>query len=119
MYWTCGLGRPVKLVRLLFASLFLGGCSIQTHDATLDAYRLNENLGPATERVKQQAAKDLACNHLTANVLSGKNVEGAPLGPVWRDYRLQVTGCNKQAVYQIQCWGDRNCLKARQVPDIR
>jgi hypothetical protein len=87
------------------------GCAIVAHDAAFDHYRLQENLKPAEALVQQLARSDLACGRIQTRELSSKIAEGAPLGPVWRDYTIQASGCGKSATYAIQCEGDHDCMK--------
>ncbi len=103
--FPAGLNR----IFLLLAPLTLAGCAIQAHDAAFDRYRLAENLKPAEVLAKKLAITDLNCTHIKTQELSGKNVEGAPMGPVWRDYIIQTTGCGRAKNYVIQCEGDSDC----------
>jgi hypothetical protein len=96
---------------LLCLAAILLGCAVEEHDARLDRYDLQETLTPAENLAKGIAAKDLGCAALTAKELSGKTAEGAPLGPVWRDYEVLVTGCGKSQAYMIQCEGDGTCFE--------
>ena len=91
--------------------LLVQGCAIVAHDAALDRYRLQENLPPAEVLAQQLARSDLACGQIQTRELSSKIAEGAPLGPVWRDYTIQASGCGKSTTYAIQCEGDHTCLQ--------
>lgn len=100
-----------RQVCLLIPLVVQAGCAIQAHDARLDQYRLRENLTPAESLAKGLAIKAYGCENMTARELSGKLAEGAPLGPVWRDYEIQVSGCGHSQTYLIQCEGDSTCFE--------
>lgn len=108
---TPGLAVAI-LPRILWPLMLAAasGCAIQAHDAELDSYRLAENLKPAEVLAKKLAIQDLDCPKIVAKEVSAKITEGAPLGPVWRDYTIRTTGCGKTRDYAIQCEGDSNCL---------
>lgn len=99
---------PKLLWPLMLATV--SGCAIQAHDAELDRYRLEENLKPAEVLAQKLATRDLDCPKIEAREVSAKITEGAPLGPVWRDYTIRTSGCGKTRDYTIQCEGDSNCL---------
>ncbi len=105
-----GISR-IRCIQILLFSVWLPlqGCGIQAHDAALDRYRLAENLKPAEVLVKKLAMSDLNCANIQTQELSGKNTEGAPMGPVWRDYTIQASGCGKTKNYAIECEGDSDC----------
>ena len=98
------------------AVAMLSGCALESHDAHLDAGAI-ARYRPAAERVTQKmASSDLACPEVETSVVSRKDVEGAPLGPVWSDFRIEARGCGKTAQYIVQCKGPRDgsCFVNRQ-----
>ena len=99
-----------KRILLVQAFLFVSACGIVRHDAEIDQIRLAENSGVAQQLVRQQAMADLACPKVVTKVLSGTNTEGAPLGPVWRDFTIEATGCGNTRSYAIQCQGESTCF---------
>jgi hypothetical protein len=93
------------LTTVLCVSAALTGCSMTDHDAKLDQKQTHKDKPLAESTAKQQAISDLACEQITTTILSRKNVEGAPLGPVWSNYTIATQGCGKSATYLITCKG--------------
>lgn len=88
---------------LIVVPIYLGGCTIMKHDQALDQKTLADDLGPAEALAHKQAINDLSCSNLKTDEIAAKNTEGAPLGPVWTNFEIQVSGCNKVKTYKIQC----------------
>jgi hypothetical protein len=81
-----------------------------THDASLDQRMLSVELTPAERLAKEQGTGDLNCNSLSAKEISSMKSEGAPMGPVWSCYDIQVSGCGKVRKYEIQCQDGGGCI---------
>jgi hypothetical protein len=101
-------------VAMLFsANVFLSACSVIQHDHAQDKRVLADDLGPAEALAHQLAQKDLVCSSLKTDELSAKNAEGAPLGPIWSNFTIQVSGCGKTKTYKIQCETESMCFNAK------
>ena len=98
---------------LIVVPMSLGGCAILKHDQALDQKTLADDLGPAEALAHRQAITDIGCSNLKTDKLAAKNTEGAPLGPVWTNFEIQVSGCNKVKTYKIQCEIGPNCFLAK------
>lgn len=93
------------LALLAMGILCLSGCSWVSHDEALDKRQI-KNDQPAAEDVARSLARaELDCKQVTDQVLSRKDVEGAPLGPVWSVYQISAQGCGKSSTYTITCKG--------------
>lgn len=98
---------------LIVVPMSLGGCTIMKHDQALDQKTLVDDLGPAEGLAHKQAITDLGCSNLKTDEVAAKNAEGAPLGPVWTNFEIQVSGCNKVKTYKIQCEIGPNCFLSK------
>ena len=105
--------RDVLYPIVLSAGIFLSACGVMRHDATLDRKVLADDLTPAESLAHQLGQKDLSCNDLKTDELSAKNIEGAPQGPVWSNFVIQISGCGKVRSYKIQCELDGICFSAK------
>jgi hypothetical protein len=104
----------IFLTTVFVASTLIGsGCAVVKHDATIDKKVLADDLSPAEALAHKAAANDLGCRDLKTDELSAKNAEGAPWGPVWSNFEIQVSGCGKVKTYKIQCEGPPTCFLAQ------
>ena len=103
---------------LITSSMTLAGCAIIQHDKDLDRKMVSDDLGPAETLAHKQAVADLGCSNLKTNELSAKNNEGAPLGPVWTNFEIQISGCGKVKTYKIQCELQQMCFIANWNPRL-
>ena len=106
------LNRLIQSV-LITTSMTLAGCAIIQHDNDLDRKMVSDDLEPAEALAHKQAVTDLGCSNLKTNELSAKNSEGAPLGPVWTNFEIQISGCGKVKTYKIQCELQHMCFIAK------
>lgn len=92
------------------------GCALVANDAELDRETIRADQPLALRTARQQAATELGCQTIGTEILSRKDVEGAPLGPVWSNYLISATGCGKSATYLIECMGpkDGDCYEKRE-----
>lgn len=93
--------------------LLLGACAAVQHDATLDNRFLSHDLGSAESLAQRTGQKDLGCANVKTEELSARNVEGAPMGPVWANYRIRISGCGRETSYKIQCEAEYACFLAK------
>ena len=100
-------------ISLIGVPMILSGCAIMKHDQALDNKTLADDLAPAETLAHKQALADLNCANLKTDNLAAKNIEGAPLGPVWSNFEIQVSGCNKVKTYKIQCENGPICFLAK------
>ena len=98
---------------LLSLLSFLSACAAVRHDATLDQNFLSHDLTSAEGLAQHTGQKDLDCSSLTTEKLAAKNAEGAPMGPIWSNYLIRVSGCGKDKTYKIQCEGEYACFLAK------
>ena len=117
---SSSLGKPVRSLFLekkmtqpkLHWLGFLVGCGILCSSCALidedaDSDRLlNRNDRPEAERTaRERFSKDTGCPNPTLKILSVKDTEGAPMGPVWGNYSMDLKGCNHAKTYLIECKG--------------
>ncbi len=102
--------RMSVMVVLLTVAFFFNGCAIIQHDAEIDKKRLADDLIPAEALAHQLGQKDLTCSNIKSDELSAKPKEGAPQGPVWSNFIIQVSGCGKVKTYKIQCETKSACF---------
>lgn len=107
---TDSKSRPIT--RVLTLPLLLSACAAVQHDATLDKRFLSHDLSSAESLAQKTGQKDLDCASIKTEEMSARNVEGAPMGPVWANYRIRVSGCGKEATYRIQCEAEYACFIA-------
>ena len=88
----------------------LSGCTIMSHDASVDQRMMADDLSPAVRVARAQGRRDLNCETLTIRELTATKSEGAPMGPVWGCYEIQVSGCGKSKSYDIQCQDEEGCI---------
>jgi hypothetical protein len=105
--------RNVFYSIFLTSGVFLSACGLVRHDSTLDRKVLADDLTPAESLAYQLGQKDLSCSDLKTDELSAKNTEGAPQGPVWSNFVIQLSGCGKVRTYKIQCELDGLCFPAK------
>ena len=105
--------NPPLTPLLSFATLLLSACAAVQHDATLDNRFLSHDLGSAESLAQRTGQKDLGCSNVKTEELSARNVEGAPMGPVWANYRIRISGCGKETSYRIQCEAEYACFVAK------
>lgn len=105
--------RHLQTPLLFFVLLLLGACATVQHDATLDNRFLNHDLGSAESLAQRTGQKDLGCANVKTEELSARNAEGAPMGPVWANYRIRISGCGKETSYRIQCEAEYACFVAK------
>lgn len=105
--------KRILLATLISISMNFIGCAIVKHDQALDQKTLADDLGPAETLAHNKAILDLGCSNLKTDQLSAKNTEGAPLGPVWSSFEIQVSGCDKVKAYKIQCEIGQKCFLAK------
>lgn len=87
-----------------FGVLF-SSCALIKEDADSDR-SLNRNDRPEAERTaRERFSKDTGCMNPIVKMLSVKDTEGAPMGPVWSNYSIGITGCNQAKTYLIECKG--------------
>lgn len=98
---------------LITTSMTVAGCALIQHDKDLDRKIVSDDLGPAEALAHKQAMADLSCSNLKTNELSAKNYEGAPMGPVWTNFEIQISGCEKVKTYKIQCELQHMCFIAK------
>lgn len=98
---------------LLISGAFLNACAVVRHDATLDRKVLADDLSAAEEIAHDLGEKELSCPDLKTDELSAKNTEGAPQGPVWSNFVIQISGCGKEKTYKIQCEVAAKCFLAK------
>jgi len=102
------------LLALLFCLPFLlSACAAVQHDASLDQRFLSRDLSAAESLAQKTGQKDLACANVKTEELAAKNAEGAPMGPVWTNYRIRISGCGKDKSYKIQCEAEYACFVAK------
>jgi hypothetical protein len=87
----------------------LSGC---VSDGTL----LQENSAVALRSARFQARQDLNCPGASVNVVSEKEVSGAPWGYLYSDYRIRAEGCGGRAVYTVECRSESLCDVTREAP---
>jgi len=102
---ACMLPKKMTLNTLLLSALVISGCSAVSHDAALDNRQINKDQPVAEELARKLFSSELSCDKVTDKVLSRHNVEGAPMGPVWTNYSIAVSGCGKTSTYVISCKG--------------
>jgi len=106
----------LKLPRnfLIFgAPLLLSACAAVQHDASLDKRFLSQDLSSAESLAQKTGQKDLGCADVKTEELSARNAEGAPMGPVWTNYMIRISGCGKDKSYKIQCEAEYACFVAK------
>jgi hypothetical protein len=106
--------RKYLMVVLWTIPFFFNGCAIIKHDAEIDKKRLADDLVPAEALAHQLGQKDLGCSNIKTDELSAKPKEGAPQGPVWSNFIIQVSGCGKVKTYKIQCEIESTCFRAEE-----
>lgn len=74
-----------------------------------DAELLKENMRIAIQTAEQRAATDLGCPHPKSKIVRPKEVPGIPLGELYSEYDIQVTGCGKQISYAVECRDQSVC----------
>ena len=94
----------------LVLPILFAGCGAIKHDAALDRKTLADDLTPAETLAHQQGLKDLGCSNIKTDELAARNLEGAPLGPVWSNFEIQISGCGKVRTYKIQCESEQICF---------
>ena len=99
------LPKKMSLNSLILAALVISGCSAVSHDASLDNRQITTNQPVAEELAKKLFSSELTCDKVTDEVISRKNIEGAPMGPVWNNFTIAVSGCGKTSTYTITCKG--------------
>jgi len=104
--------KMVFMVALWTVAFHFNGCAIIKYDAELDKKRLADDLIPAEALAHQLGQKDLGCSNIKTDELSAKPKEGAPQGPVWSNFIIQVSGCGKVKTYKIQCEIESACFLA-------
>ena len=104
--------KQISTALLFLLSLLLSACAAVQHDATIDKRFLSHDLGSAESLAKKTGQKDLECANVKTEEMSARNVEGAPMGPVWANYRIRVSGGGKEASYRIQCEAEYACFLA-------
>lgn len=109
------LHRPILALAACTLTLS-AGCVLIANDAELDRESIRADQPLALRTARQQAVADLGCQTISTEILSRKDVEGAPLGPVWSNYLISTTGCGKSATYLIECMGSRegDCYEKRE-----
>lgn len=86
----------------------LGGC-------VTDAELLAENSRIATKTAEQRAAEELNCPQAKATIIAKKEVPGQPLGELYSEYGIRVSGCGRQAAYEVECRDEKICsIKEKQ-----
>jgi len=98
---------------LICLPFLLTACVAVQHDASLDQRFLNQDLNSAEVLAQKNGQKDLACNQVKTEELSARNAEGAPMGPVWANYMIRISGCGKEKSYKIQCEAEYACFLAK------
>ena len=94
-----------RLSLLIGMGLLLSACALIKEDASTDGI-LNRNDRPAAERkARESFLQDTGCQKATLKILSVKDNEGAPLGPVWGNYSIALKGCGQAKTYVIECKG--------------
>lgn len=99
----------LRIVLLACLPCFLSACAAVQHDATLDKRFLSHDLSAAESLAQKTGQNDLGCANVKTEELSAKNVEGAPMGPVWANYMIRISGCGKEKTYKIQCQAEYAC----------
>lgn len=107
------VSRAFPRALLMTFAAFLNACALVRHDATLDSKVLADDLVPAEAMAHQLGRNDLSCTNLKTDELSAKNKEGAPQGPVWSNFVIQVSGCGQIKTYKIQCELQAKCFPAQ------
>lgn len=107
------LKNPLIFVTAFAWLLALASCSVTKHDADMDRKRLADDLTPAETLAHKQGERDLGCSQLKTVELAAKNAEGAPLGPIWSNFEIQISGCGKVKTYKVQCEIDQICFIAK------
>ena len=97
----------------LCLSVLLSACAAVQHDATLDQRFLRHDLSSAESLAQKTGQKDLECAHVKTEEMSARNAEGAPMGPVWANYSIRISGCGKETAYKIQCEAEYACFVAK------
>lgn len=109
------LSRPQQpRIYLLFClAILLSACAAVQHDTTLDQRFLSHDLSSAESLAQKAGQKDLGCVTVKTEELAAKNAEGAPMGPVWTNYMIRISGCGKEKSYKIQCEAEYACFLAK------
>ncbi|MBM4201566.1 MAG: hypothetical protein FJ189_09800 [Gammaproteobacteria bacterium] len=81
-----------------------------------DGTLLEENAAVALRSARFQARQDLDCPGAVVNVLSEKEVPGAPWGYLYSDYRIRAEGCGSTAFYDVECRDESLCDVKRVQP---
>lgn len=94
-----------RLGLLIGMGILLSACALIKEDSDTDTV-LNRNDRPEAERTARTTfAKNTGCQKASLKILSVKDSEGAPLGPVWGNYSIALKGCGQTKTYVIECKG--------------
>ena len=97
--------RALTTLSVVWASL-LAGC-------VTDTQLLAQNSQIAQQTAENKAKDELGCAQLKTLILSKKQVPSTPLGFLYSQYQIQVSGCGKQASYVVECRDEKLCYFAR------
>ena len=94
-----------RLGLLIGMGMLVSSCALIKEDADTDR-ALNRNDRPEAERTaRATSAQNTGCQKASLKILSVKDTEGAPLGPVWGNYSIALKGCGQAKTYVIECKG--------------
>lgn len=97
------------MVLMLFT---FGGCS------SLKGSFLAVNSLPAIKKTERLARSKFDCSDLTAYILSSEEREAnALLEKKHAAYTIQMSGCEKQAIYYAACHDPDDCTASEENPD--
>jgi hypothetical protein len=105
--------RQPQIFLLFCLPFLLIACTAVQHDSALDKRFLSHDLRSAESLAQKTGQQDLGCANVKTEELSAKNAEGAPMGPVWTNYTIRISGCGKEKSYKIQCEAEYACFLAK------
>lgn len=97
-------GKRRRRILILAIAPFCGvpGC-------VTDAQLLSDHSAAALQTAKKKPGSDLHCPRPTGTIQSKSITQGAPLGYLWTDDRVNVEGCGRHGVYGITCFDELLC----------
>ncbi len=100
--------QPIAALTTLSVVLgsLLAGC-------VTDTQLLAQNSQIAQQTAEKKAKDELGCAQLKSSILNMKQVPSTPLGFLYSQYQIQVSGCGKQASYIVECRDEKLCYFVR------